>query len=204
MQSGNHYLIKLANIGLLPSAAKRYLNLVTQDYRGDVTILPVPSVWAVVKTISNPSPDEIDNYKLESARRTFPKICMIENIFKIELALDNNYSKLTNILNRNKYITKQKNYLDEKNNNFEIGAKQEMINKLGSQQETIRDEESISENENLDEISEKHCSLVFYNGYNTEITKPNINNLTYVINELRSKSEADSNFSYDILKDSLL
>ncbi len=166
MYTGKQQINQLANLGLLPSAFKRYLNLFTQEYRGDVTILPVPGLWEVTKIISNFSKDELRKFNLISARRTFPKISRIENILKIEQALENGYSKLKMKLLRKKFTSKKKFGIDEENDDFELGTRQlidiERKNDPLSLDRKEEDDFSVDEDENLDDISEKHNSLLYY------------------------------------------
>ncbi len=166
MYTGKQQINQLANLGLLPSAFKRYLNLFTQEYRGDVTILPVPGLWEVTKTFSNLSKDEVTEFKLISARRTFPKINRIENILKIEQALENGYSNLKMKLLRKKFSSRKKFAIDEENYDFELGTRQLIdIYRKNNHLSLVRKEEeefSVDEDENLDDISERHNSLLYY------------------------------------------
>lgn len=174
-------------MGLVPNVIKRFLNIVTQEYRGDVTILPVPSIWQVTKTISNPTIEEVDKFRLESARITFPKISMIENIYKIELALDNNYSKLKKILKTKRFITNKTYDLDEENYDYEICIKQTELKIPDNLPITNReyDAESVSENENLDEICEKHNKIIFYNKSDITYFNNNIALSNRIIEEIK-------------------
>lgn len=154
------------------------MNLLTQDYRGDVTILPVPSPWKALKTFKNPTESELEQMKIESERRAYPKISMIENFLKIERALEKHYEELKHQLKTRKYTSKKKVGCDEENYDSEIRTRQitdferNNFNRFNTSNLTdIEDSDSIEEDENLEEISEKHNSLEFLFDSNRNITK---------------------------------
>jgi len=48
----------LGTLGIIPAGVKRYINLITQQYQGNVTIVPVPSIYdymTLMKVIKNPT-----------------------------------------------------------------------------------------------------------------------------------------------------
>jgi predicted acylesterase/phospholipase RssA len=67
-----HRCQQLASLGLLPSPMTRSMNIITQDYRGHVTIFPVPNLSDYLKVLANPSKEDIAYCTLHSSRRTFP------------------------------------------------------------------------------------------------------------------------------------
>ena len=64
------------------------LGIFTQEYRGHVTIWPVPSVRDYINIISNPSEDDIQRCIKKGQNRTFPKINMLKSIMAIEVDFD--------------------------------------------------------------------------------------------------------------------
>ena len=64
------------------------LGIFTQEYRGHVTIWPVPSVKDYINILSNPSEDDIQRCIRKGLNRTFPKINMLKSIMAIESDFD--------------------------------------------------------------------------------------------------------------------
>ena len=64
------------------------LGIFTQEYRGHVTIWPVPSVKDYINILSNPSEDDIQRCIRKGMSRTFPKINMLKSIMAIETDFD--------------------------------------------------------------------------------------------------------------------
>lgn len=64
------------------------LGIFTQEYRGHVTIWPVPSVKDYINILSNPSEDDIQRCIRKGQNRTFPKINMLKSIVAIENDFD--------------------------------------------------------------------------------------------------------------------
>ena len=67
-----HRAMQLQAIGILPSVFGKILNLVTQDYRGHVTLFPVPRLVDYLKALDNPSKDTMAYCAKHSSNRTFP------------------------------------------------------------------------------------------------------------------------------------
>jgi len=72
----------------------RGLEIFTQEYRGHVTIWPVPSLRDFKNILTNPSEDDIQRCITVSNRRTFPKMNLLKSILGIEKTLDLCYSQL--------------------------------------------------------------------------------------------------------------
>lgn len=82
----NLSLLNEAGIGGAPVAVA--LNLLLQDYYGDVTIVP-PIYPSDLKTLlRNPSPLSMDEMIKRGARTTWPQLAIIRNHCAVELALD--------------------------------------------------------------------------------------------------------------------
>lgn len=75
-----HRVIQLQALGLLPSILGRLLNLITQDYRGHVTLFPVPRILDYLNALNNFTKESIAYCVSHSSKRTFPsKILLIKN-----------------------------------------------------------------------------------------------------------------------------
>ena len=70
------------------------LGIFTQEYRGHVTIWPVPSFKDYINILSNPSEDDIQRCIRKGLSRTFPKINMLKSIMAIERDFDHCCMKL--------------------------------------------------------------------------------------------------------------
>ena len=74
----------LSSLGLIPRPLRKYLALLWQRYRGDITIVPYASVSDYARILSNPSREFIEKCTIEGARRTWPKLPLIEARCAIE------------------------------------------------------------------------------------------------------------------------
>lgn len=96
-----HWLLKMYRLGLLPrsgGAEVPYL-MATQSYSGDITILPIGSVWSAIPDFinltSNPSEEHMEYVISNAQRRTWPHINQIRWVTCIELALLREYEYLS-------------------------------------------------------------------------------------------------------------
>jgi len=67
-----HRFMQIQSLGLLSNTVSKYLSVFTQEYKGDITILPVPRWIDYFKILSNPTQEDIERCKIFGARRTFP------------------------------------------------------------------------------------------------------------------------------------
>ena len=67
-----HRCQQVESLGILPLFITKWFNLITQDYRGHVTIFPVPKLTDYIKMFSNPSKEHIAYCIKHSSKRTFP------------------------------------------------------------------------------------------------------------------------------------
>ena len=134
---------KMFSFGIIPTNLGRCLKLFTQDFRGNVTIFPVPvNLLEFSKLVSNPTKESIKKCKVYGGRKTYPKICRIENLVKIENAIDKYYRKIK---------TKVNNLYKEK------------IMKIDKIEESIfaeLDGDNKSENDDFENISEKQNRFI--------------------------------------------
>ncbi|CUG91518.1 patatin-like phospholipase, putative [Bodo saltans] len=96
-----HWLLKSYRVGLLPKsggAEVPYL-MATQCYSGDITILPIGSVWSAIPDFinltSNPSEEHMAYVISNAQRRTWPHINQIRWITCVERALLREYEHLS-------------------------------------------------------------------------------------------------------------
>lgn len=82
----NLMLLKEAGLGGAPVSVT--LNLLLQDYYGDVTIVPPIYVGDLKTLLRNPSPDMMDEMIKRGAKTTWPQLAIIRNHCAVELALD--------------------------------------------------------------------------------------------------------------------
>ena len=87
-------LIQLNELGILPSPVEFFLRLFKQQYHGDVTIYPVPSLKDFLKVLKNPTKEMIEECTIQSERITYSEIHKIESLTKVEYTLDRLYYKL--------------------------------------------------------------------------------------------------------------
>jgi predicted acylesterase/phospholipase RssA len=67
-----HRCQQIQSLGILPNSLSKILNIITQDYRGHVTIFPVPKITDYLSVLSNPTKESIQYCCKHSAKRTFP------------------------------------------------------------------------------------------------------------------------------------
>jgi predicted acylesterase/phospholipase RssA len=72
-----HRADQLISLGIIPSELTRVLNMFTQDYKGHVTIFPVPKLSDFFKVFSNPTIETIRYCIEHSSKRTFPSKCLL-------------------------------------------------------------------------------------------------------------------------------
>ena len=94
-----HRVQQLNLIGLC-NFLSSILGIFTQEYRGHVTIWPVPSVRDYINILSNPSEDDIQRCIRRGQNRTFSKINMMKSIMAIEAEFDDCCKELKKRLKR--------------------------------------------------------------------------------------------------------
>lgn len=82
-----HRVQQLNLIGMC-NFATWVFGIFTQEYRGHVTIWPVPSVRDYINILSNPSVEDIERCIRKGQNRTFSKINMLKSIMAIEAEFD--------------------------------------------------------------------------------------------------------------------
>lgn len=74
----------MSSLGLVPSKLGNLLNLMNQNYKGNVTISPNVRVSDFLNVLRNPSPDFVRESRIISEQNTYKKISLIRTIFEIE------------------------------------------------------------------------------------------------------------------------
>jgi len=72
----------------------RVLNIFTQEYRGTVTVWPIPSIKDYLNILQNPSDEDIQRCISKGMHRTFPKMNMLNSILLIEKCFEDCYLQL--------------------------------------------------------------------------------------------------------------
>jgi len=67
-----HRFIQIQTLGILPKFITKWFNIITQDYKGHVTIFPVPKIVDYFKIFDNPNKESIVYATIHASRRTFP------------------------------------------------------------------------------------------------------------------------------------
>ncbi|KAK6460157.1 acyl transferase/acyl hydrolase/lysophospholipase [Scheffersomyces coipomensis] len=89
-----HYLQVLNEVDVCKNLSNRLISILSQNYSGDVTILPDYKPMDFLNLFEDPSPEFIVDFILRGARASWPKITVIHNHCGMEFALDNSISLL--------------------------------------------------------------------------------------------------------------
>lgn len=83
-----HYLQILNEMNFYKNLSTKLISLLSQNYSGDITILPDYKVTDFNKIFVNPTPKFMADFIIRGARSTWPKITIINNHCGVEFALD--------------------------------------------------------------------------------------------------------------------
>jgi TAG lipase/steryl ester hydrolase/phospholipase A2/LPA acyltransferase len=86
-----HRFNQLVQFHLVPVNLKKWVNLVTQNYHGHLTIFPIVQWRELLGIVDNPTPEDFMRCEQGSAVRTYAHVSFIKNIMTIEMALDKHY-----------------------------------------------------------------------------------------------------------------
>eukprot|EP00357_Protocruzia_adherens_P026900 CAMPEP_0114983764 /NCGR_PEP_ID=MMETSP0216-20121206/6884_1 /TAXON_ID=223996 /ORGANISM="Protocruzia adherens, Strain Boccale" /LENGTH=640 /DNA_ID=CAMNT_0002345789 /DNA_START=294 /DNA_END=2216 /DNA_ORIENTATION=- len=89
-----HRCLQMTKIGILPKALAQILNMFVQDYRGHVTIWPVPEARDFLYIMANPDEETMVKFTKRGARRAFRKVSYLRALLGVEQTLDQEYSQL--------------------------------------------------------------------------------------------------------------
>lgn len=84
---------QLNTLGLF-SGLSNLLGIFTQEYRGHVTIWPVPSLRDYINIINNPTAAGVQRCVAAGKKRVYPKVTMLKSILEVEQTFDECYQKL--------------------------------------------------------------------------------------------------------------
>lgn len=90
----SHYLLVASELGILKNISSKMRSLLTQQYTGDITIIPNVKVSEMKDLFKNPTEETFLDAHLRGARATWPQLSLIRNHCAIELALDKSIHKL--------------------------------------------------------------------------------------------------------------
>jgi predicted acylesterase/phospholipase RssA len=116
-----HRVNQLSSVGILPTAITRYFNLITQEYSGNVTIWPIPTLRDYLNILNNPSHQSLQKGLILGARRTYHKINHIHSTLMIEKSLDWNYRAIK-LQNQKIADRDEEEEYDKKGNNLNHNA----------------------------------------------------------------------------------
>ncbi|GMG28751.1 unnamed protein product [Ambrosiozyma monospora] len=83
-----HYLEVLSEIGIATNICTKLKQVLSQQYSGDITILPDIRLTELNKLLANPTPEFIWDCIVRGARATWPKVSIIKNHCSVEFCLD--------------------------------------------------------------------------------------------------------------------
>lgn len=84
-----HYLQMAAEVGISRNLCTKLRSVLSQQYSGDITILPdLSEVGRLNKMLSDPTPEYLLEITMKGARATWPKFSIIDNHCGLEFALD--------------------------------------------------------------------------------------------------------------------
>lgn len=103
----------MTTLGLIPLEVKRTLNLVTQQYKGHVTIVPQPKLSAYKNILINPNVQEYEEAIHQSYVCTLQKVSLIRAVYGVEREFDRYYMRLKHSLKVNsEFIGKDPNLIE--------------------------------------------------------------------------------------------
>jgi TAG lipase/steryl ester hydrolase/phospholipase A2/LPA acyltransferase len=87
-EEGLHRMHFLAELGIFPNLLTKLLSVMSQQYSGDINILPEITLGDIPLMLKNPTPEFMLRNCLIGERATWPKLSRIRDRLAIELALD--------------------------------------------------------------------------------------------------------------------
>jgi Predicted esterase of the alpha-beta hydrolase superfamily len=104
-----HYLQLLNEMDIYKNASNKVISILSQNYSGDITILPDYQIKDFLYIFENPTPQFLLEFTTRGAKACWPKVTVINNHCGVEFALDKAISLLkgrliTSVNNRLTYI----------------------------------------------------------------------------------------------------
>lgn len=90
----SHYLLIASELSILKNVSSKMRSLLTQQYTGDITIVPDVKASEMVSLFKNPTTQVFLGAFDRGARATWPQMGLIRNHCAVELALDKTIHKL--------------------------------------------------------------------------------------------------------------
>lgn len=115
----SHYLLVASELGILKNVSSKLRSLLTQQYTGDITIVPDVKISELKDLFKNPTTEKFQDAHLRGAHATWPQLSIIRNHCAIELALDQSIHKL-----RSRLIPHEKTNVNRNSAHRELGRKQ--------------------------------------------------------------------------------
>jgi len=94
----NHRITQLSEIGLLPRLFNTLLNVLDQNYSGDINIVPDLGLYDYSHLLSNPTPQFFEHCLKCSERNTWELLSMIKEHCAISKALEDGVQQLRSLL----------------------------------------------------------------------------------------------------------
>ncbi|KAI5959091.1 TGL5 [Candida pseudojiufengensis] len=114
-----HYLQLMSELDISKNLSNKIISILSQNYSGDITILPEYKVTDFTKLFENPNPDFLLDFICRGAKASWPKISIIHNHCSVEFALD----KAITIL-RGRIITSSNNRITQSGEDSSIKRSQ--------------------------------------------------------------------------------
>jgi hypothetical protein len=88
---------QLLDLGIFPATSRQTLGLLSQDYTGDVTIVPHISHRAYIDILSNPTPPIVARAVLGGERAAWARLPIIKSHCRIEITLEKIVERLRGV-----------------------------------------------------------------------------------------------------------
>ncbi|RCK54546.1 Lipase 4 [Candida viswanathii] len=83
-----HYLQLLNELDIYKNLSNKAISILSQNYSGDITILPEYKLSDFTKVFENPNPEFLLDFICRGAKASWPKVSIIHNHCSVEFALD--------------------------------------------------------------------------------------------------------------------
>ncbi|RCK67741.1 Lipase 4 [Candida viswanathii] len=83
-----HYLQLLNELDIYKNLSNKAISILSQNYSGDITILPEYKLTDFTKVFENPNPEFLLDFICRGAKASWPKVSIIHNHCSVEFALD--------------------------------------------------------------------------------------------------------------------
>ncbi|VVT47496.1 uncharacterized protein SAPINGB_P001740 [Magnusiomyces paraingens] len=104
----SHFLLVTHELGLFQNLSSKLRAVISQQYAGDITILPEISLGDLKDLFKNPTKEKFLEAHLRGQRALWPKMSLIRNRCAIELALDKSIHEL-----RKRMLPLENNYISQ-------------------------------------------------------------------------------------------